>query len=115
MKMWEPILGNTLLHCTGVAIFSILLYLFFLDWRRSRRDRSRMSAWAAALALLWNIGDLVVLAPGSQENVTVHILHVVSFSALSFLSALLLHIWLEHRYSWLWRIGYVIAAIGTGL
>jgi len=63
MNMWGPILGNTLLHCTGVAIFSILLYLFFLDWRRSRRNRSRMSAYAAALALLWNIGDLVVLDP----------------------------------------------------
>lgn len=114
MNMWGPILGNTLLHCTGVAIFSILLYLFFLDWRRSRRNRSRMSAYAAALALLWNIGDLVVLDPGLQENVAVHVLHVISFSALTFLSAVLLHIWLEHRYSYLWRIGYLIAASGTG-
>lgn len=115
MNMWGPILGNTLLHCTGVAIFSILLYLFFLDWRRSRRNRSRMSACAAALALLWNIGDLVVLDPGLQENVAVHVLHVISFSALTFLSAVLLHIWIESRYSYLWRIGYMVAASGTGL
>ncbi|PYP89473.1 MAG: hypothetical protein DMG65_13270 [Candidatus Angelobacter sp. Gp1-AA117] len=114
MKMWGPILGNTLLHCTGVAIFSILLYLFFLDWRRSRRNRSRMSACAAALALLWNIGDLVVLDPGLQENVAVHVLHIISFSALTFLSAVLLHIWLKHHYSYLWRIGYMVAALGTG-
>ena len=113
--MWGPILGNTLGHCTGVAIFSILLYLFFLDWRRSGRDRSRLSACAAALALLWNIGDLVVLAPGLQENVAVHILHVISFSALTFLPAVLLHIWLESHSSYLWRIGYVIAASSTGL
>lgn len=113
--MWGPILGNTLGHCTGVAIFSILLYLFFLDWRRSGRNRSRMSACAAALALLWNIGDLVVLAPGLQENVAVHILHVISFSALAFLPAVLLHIWLKHRYAYLWRIGYMIAATGAAL
>ncbi len=74
-----------------------------------------MSACAAALALLWNIGDLVVLAPGLQKNVAVHILHLISFSALTFLSALLLHIWLEHRYRYLWSTGYVIAAAGTGL
>ncbi len=115
MKMWSPILGNTLGHCTGVAGFSILLYLFFLDWRRSRRKRSFMAACAAALALLWNIGDLVVLAPGLQENVAVHILHVISFSALTFLTALLLHIWLEHRNAYLWRVGYVIATAGAGL
>jgi len=115
MKMWEPILGNTLLHCTGIAIFSILLYLFFLDWRRSGRERSRMSAWAATLALLWNIGDLVVLAPGFQENLSVHILHMISFSALSLLPAVLLHIWTHPRYSALWAIGYVLSVIGVGL
>jgi two-component system LytT family sensor kinase len=115
MTMWGPILGNTLWHCTGVALFSILLYLFFLDWRRSGRDRSRVSAWAAALALLWNIGDLVVLAPGFQENFTVHILHAISFSALSFLPPVLYHIWFRQRYSPLWAIGYVLSTIGAGL
>jgi hypothetical protein len=115
MNMWGSILGNTLWHCTGIAIFSILLYLFFLDWQRSGRGRSRLSACAAALALLWNIGDLVVLAPGLQENVAVRILHVISFSALTFLSAVLLHIWLEHRHSYLSRIGYIVAALGSGL
>lgn len=113
--MWSPILGNTLGHCTGVAGFSILLYLFSLDWRRSKRKRSRMAACAAALALLWNIGDLVVLAPGLQENIAVHILHVISFSALTFLAAVLLHIWLEHRYTYLWRIGYAAAAVAAGV
>lgn len=113
--MWGPILGNTLWHCTGVAIFSILLYLFFLDWRRTGRDRSRMSAWAAMLALLWNIGDLVVLAPGSETNVAVHILHAISFSALSLLPAVLIHIWFRRRYSPLWAIGYTLSAIAAGL
>jgi two-component system LytT family sensor kinase len=115
MNMWSPVLGNTLGHCTGVAGFSILLYLFSLDWRRSRRKRSLMAAYAAALALLWNIGDLVVLAPGLQENIAVHILHVISFSALTFLAALEFHIWLEHRHPLLWRTGYAIAAAGAGI
>ncbi len=115
MKVWSPILGNTLGHCTGVAGFSILLYLFSLDWRRSRRKRSLMAARAAALALLWNIGDLVVLAPGLQENIAVHILHVISFSALTFLAAVQFHICLENRYPYLWRLGYVIAASAAGI
>lgn len=74
-----------------------------------------MAAYAATLALLWNIGDLVVLAPGLQENVAVHILHVISFSALTFLAALEFHIWLEHRHALLWRTGYAIAAAGAGI
>ena len=74
-----------------------------------------MVTCAAALGLLWSIGDLVVLAPGLQENVAVHILHVISFSALVFLPAVLLHIWLENRYAYLWHVGYVIAAVGAGL
>jgi two-component system, LytTR family, sensor kinase len=73
-----------------------------------------MSAWAAALALLWNIGDLVVLAPGLQENAAVHILHVISFSALTLLPAVLLHIWLEGRYSFLRHIGYTVGSASTG-
>lgn len=72
-----------------------------------------MAIYAAALGLLWSIGDLVVLAPGLQENLTVHILHVISFSALAFLPAVIQHIWLENRYAYLRYIGYVIAAAGA--
>lgn len=115
MNIAGPILGNTLGHCAGVAIFSILLYLFLLDWRRSGRERSRMSACAAALALLWNIGDLVVLAPGFETNLAVHVLHAISFSALSFLPAVLLHIWLQQRYRPVFIFGYTFSFIAASL
>lgn len=115
MSINGPILGNTLGHCAGVAIFTILLYLFLLDWRRSGRERSGMSACAAALALLWNIGDLVVLAPGFQENLVVHVLHAISFSALSLLPAILLHIWLQPRYRRIWMTGYLLSIIAAGM
>lgn len=115
MNIGGPILGNTLGHCAGVAIFSILLYLFLLDWRRSGRERSRMSACAAALALLWNIGDLVVLAPGFEANLAVHVLHGISFSALCFLPAVLLHIWLIERYKPIWIFSYMLSSVGAGL
>jgi hypothetical protein len=115
MSINGPILGNTLGHCAGVAIFTILFYLFLLDWRRSGRDRSGMSACAAALALLWNIGDLVVLAPGFQGNLVVHVLHAISFSALSLLPAVLLHIWLQPRYRRIWMTGYLLSFIAAGL
>ncbi len=74
-----------------------------------------MSACAAALALLWNIGDLVVLAPGVEASMTVHVLHAISFSALSFLPATLLHIWLKQRFRPLWIAGYALSAIAAGL
>jgi hypothetical protein len=111
----EPLLGNTVIHCAGIAVFGILLYLFFLDWRRSGRDRSRTSACTAALVLLWHIGALVVTAPGFQGNPAVHLFHGISFSALSLVPAVLLHIWLEQRYVPIWITGYVLSIIAAGL
>src|SRR5258708_16125925 len=92
-----PILSNTLGHCAGIAIFSILFYLFLLDWRRSGRERSGMSACGAAFALLWNICELVLLAPAGEPTVTVHVLPAFSFSALSFLPPTLLPTSLQLR------------------
>jgi two-component system LytT family sensor kinase len=115
ITMHHGTLGNTLGHCAGIAIFGILLYLFFLDWRRSGRNRSGMSACVAALMLLWNIGGLAMLAPGLQGNHAVHLLHAISFSALSLVPAVLLHIWLQQRYASLWFSGYVLSSVAVGI
>src|SRR5437773_1082275 len=108
-------LGNIIVHCAAIAVFGLLLCLFFLDWRRSGRARSRISACTAALVLLWHIGALVILAPGFQENRAVHLFHGVSFSAVSLVPAVLLHIWLEQRYMPVWITGYVLSIIAAGI
>jgi hypothetical protein len=113
MNANSPLLNNTLGHCAGILIFSILVYLFFLDWRRSPRKRSGLPTVAATLGLIWNIGDLVVLAPGLQDNLAVHLLHVLSFAALSLLPAVLLHIWLQQKYMPIWISGYGLSMVAV--
>src|SRR5262245_23084015 len=95
LDIHEPLLLNTLGHSAGVLIFGIFLYLFLRDWRGARLRRSFLPAMAAALALLWNLGSLIVLAgPGSRyTEATV----AFSFSVLSLLPAVLLHLSLERR------------------
>jgi GAF domain-containing protein len=106
----EPLLVNTLGHCAGAAVFGILLYLFAVDWRRSGRSRSKLSAIAAGLALVWNLGSLIALAsaPASPDLVV-----AISFSVLSLLPAVLLHISVQGRYRSVWICGYALSAIAV--
>lgn len=99
---------DTLVHCAAIAVFGVLLYLFFLDWRRSRRRRSWISACTAALVLLWHAGALLVIPSGLEANYAVNLLHTLSFFGVSLVPALLLHIWLEQRYPPLWITGYAL-------
>ncbi|MEP6534693.1 MAG: histidine kinase [Bryobacteraceae bacterium] len=110
LDIHEPLLVNTLGHSAGVLVFGIFLYLFLRDWRNARQRSSWLPAAAAALALFWNLGSLVVLAasvmpvPGSEWIVA------VSFSVLSLLPAVLLHISLDGRFRPLWIAGYLLSA-----
>jgi two-component system, LytTR family, sensor kinase len=110
ISIHEPLLVNTLGHCAGAAVFGILLYLFAVDWRRSGRSRSKLSAIAAGLALVWNLGSLVALAsaPAGPGFVV-----AISFSVLSLLPAVLLHISVQGRYRAVWISGYVMSAIAV--
>jgi len=105
-----PVLANTIGHCAGAAIFGTLLWLFFLNWLRAREDRSILPALAAALGLIWNIGSLVALASGAESGIAVGVAIAVSFSALSLLPAVLLHISVRNRYRLLWIAGYGVCA-----
>jgi len=105
--------SNTLGHCAGVAVFSLLLYLFLIDWKRSERLRSGLSAIAATLGLIWNVGDLLALDPGISQYPAFHVLHAFAFSALSFFPAVLLHIWLQARDRYLWSVGYVLSLVAA--
>jgi len=106
---------DTFAHCAAIAVFGVLLYLFFLDWRRSCRRRSLISACTAALVLLWHVGALLIVAPGFQGNSAVNLFHIFTFFGVSLVPALLLHIWLEQHYPPLWITGYALCLGAAGI
>src|SRR5580698_3614764 len=120
LSIHEPILVNTIGHCGGAVIFGMLLYFFLANWRRGREERAKLPVIAAALAFLWNIGSLVALGTGPRGGMAPDIIVAVSFSVLSLLPAVLLHISLEseHRLEsehppiWrsIWIGGYVLSS-----
>ena len=115
LSIHEPVLVNTIGHFAGSVIFGMLLYLFSVNWRRAREERSRLPAIAAALALVWNIGSLVALATRPTGGMAADIIVAASFSVLSLLPAVLLHISLEPHHSTLWMSGYVLSLTAVAL
>ncbi len=106
----EPLLVNTLGHSAGVLVFGIFLFLFLRDWRNARLRGSWLPAAAAALALLWNLGSLIVLASAAMPVPDTELIVAFSFSVLSLLPAVLLHISLDGRFRPVWIAGYVLSA-----
>jgi len=115
LSIHEPVLVNTIGHSAGTVLFSILLYLFLLNWRRAGEERSILPALAAALAMLWNVGSLVALASGPASGTAADLIVAASFSALSLLPAVLLHIHLESRHRAMWVSGYIVSGIAVVL
>ena len=115
LSIHAPVLVNTIGHCAGAVIFGILLSLFLLNWRRSRGEGSGLPALAAALAMLWNVGSLIALATGPNGGATADIIVAASFSILSLLPAVLLHISLESRHRALWIAGYALSVVAIVL
>ena len=92
LSIHEPVLVNTIGHCAGAVIFGILLYFFLVNWRRTREKRSSLPVLATILAMLWNLGSLVALATGPGSGMVPDVIVAASFSVLSLLPAVLLHI-----------------------
>jgi two-component system LytT family sensor kinase len=115
LSIHEPVLVNTIGHCAGAVLFGMLLYFFLLNWRHDREERTKLPALAAALAFLWNIGSLVALGVGRQGGTAADVVVAASFSVLSLLPAVLLHIslWPHHRP--LWLSGYVLSFAAIAL
>src|ERR1700684_4475541 len=107
LSIHEPALVNTLGHCAGAVLFGMLLYFFLLNWRHDREERAKLPALAAALAFFWNIGSLVALGVGRQGGSVADVIVAASFSVLSLLPAVLLHISLGSHHRLVWRSGYV--------
>ncbi|HTW64684.1 MAG TPA: histidine kinase [Bryobacteraceae bacterium] len=101
---------NTIGHCGGAVIFGMLLYFFLVNWRRARDERAKLPVLAAALAFLWNIGSLVALGAGPRSGMGPDIIVAASFSVLSLLPAVLLHISLEPHHRAIWISGYFLSS-----
>jgi two-component system LytT family sensor kinase len=116
ISIHQPLLVNTIGHCTGAVVFGILVYLFLVNARRTGDRRSRLAAVAAALALAWNVGSLFALATGAAPNSdATNVVVAVSFSVLSLLPAVLLHISLLGRRPTLCKAGYVLSGVAIVL
>lgn len=111
----EPVLVNTIGHCAGAAIFATLLWFFMLNWWRAGEHRTILPALAAALALVWNVGALIALAAGPTGGFAIDLTSAASFSVLSLLPAVLLHISLQKHHPRLWKAGYTISATAVAL
>ena len=118
MVIWgihEALLINILGHAGGALIFAIFLRLLFSHRGWSGAKGRNLSGLAAALALGWNLGSLFVLAwPGMPERL-LDLVVAGSFSVLSLLPAVLLHISLKESRPLLVRAGYLLSAIAVGM
>jgi len=110
LSIHEPVLVNTVGHCAGVVLFGMLLYFFLLNWRHDGEERTKLPALAAALAFLWNIGSLVALGVGREGGMASDVIVAASFSVLSLLPAVLLHISLGAHHRPLWIGGYALSS-----
>ena len=110
LSIHEPTLVNTIGHCGGAVIFGMLLYFFLANWRRGPEERTVLPVLAAGLAFLWNIGSLIALGAGPRGGMAPDIIVAASFSVLSLLPAVLLHISLESHHRTIWISGYVLSS-----
>ena len=104
----QPLLINVLGHAAGALIFAIFLVQMYSGrgWFGSGRF---LSGLAAGLSLVWNLGSLVVLTWPSLPPRVLDVVVAVSFSVLSLLPAVLLHVALAGRWRGLLASGYVLS------
>jgi hypothetical protein len=111
----QPLLINILGHASGALIFAIFLCLLFSGRGWSGVRGRYLSGLAAALSLLWNLGSLIVLVwPGMPAGAS-GLVVAISFSALSLLPAVLLHLSLGESQRAVVVCGYVLSAAAVGM
>lgn len=114
-NLHEPQIVNILGHSAGAIIFGIFLFLLLRDRAGTRLRGSWLSAFAASLALLWNIGSLSVLLASSSHSEYVGLVVFFSFSVLSLLPAVLLQLSLEGSFRPLITGGYALSLVAIGM
>ena len=109
----EPQLINILGHAAGALIFAIFLVLLFSGRGWSGAHGRILPAAAAGLSLAWNIGSLLVLALPGLSPALMGVVIAVSFSVLSMLPAVLLHISLAGSRRRLIAAGYLLSLVAV--
>jgi hypothetical protein len=105
----EPVLANLLGYATGAIVFGIFLVLLLKDRAGRRLRSSTVTLVSAAMALLWNLGAVTLMAVDSFP------LLVLTTSAMSLLPALLLHLILDGRRQVVVWAGYALSAAAVVL
>lgn len=111
----QPVLINVLGHAGGALIFAIFLVLLFSGRGWSGAHGRYLSALAATLSLIWNVGSLIVLVRPGLSPGLMGVVVAISFSVLSLLPAVLLHISLEDTRPALVGCGYLLSTIAVGM
>lgn len=111
----DPLLINTVGHSVGLLLFAVLVGLLIADWRRNGIRQTGLTLTAATLALLWNLGSLLVLASSHASLATLDTLVTFSFSVLTILPAVLLDVVLQQKNRLVVAGGYVISCAAIGL
>jgi two-component system, LytTR family, sensor kinase len=111
----EPLLVNSIGHSVGLLLFAGFLVLVLRNRRRGNGARRNLPAVAAALALAWNAGSLVVLASSNATPMLADVVAALSFGLLSMLPAVLLNLSLEGRHRPIWICGYIVSGIAAAL
>ncbi len=106
----NPVLINSVGHTAGLLLFGLVVFLLLRDWRAHGLRRTRLSLIAAALAFAWNAGSLLALGFPNQHSLKIAFVTTISFSVLSLLPAVLLHVALQGRHPWVVATGYAVSA-----
>ena len=110
-RLDQPLLINILGHAAGALIFGIFLVLLFSGRGWSGSRGRYLPGLAAALSLAWNVGSLVVLAWPALPAVALDLVIAFSFSVLSLLPAVLLHVSVGESRRRLVTLGYALSAV----
>jgi two-component system, LytTR family, sensor kinase len=116
----KPLLVNSIGHSVGLLLFAGFLVLVLRNRRRGPGAQRNLPAVAAALALVWNAGSLLVLASSNASPFRLgpaltDVVAALSFSVLSMLPAVLLHLSLEGKGRPIWACGYILSGAAVAL
>ena len=111
----QPLLINILGHAGGALIFAIFLFLLFSGRGWSGLRGRYLSGLAAGLSLVWNLGSLVVLVRPNLPAVWLNLAIAISFSVLSLLPAVLLHVSVGTARRPLVVCGYALSGVAVGM
>jgi len=109
----QPLLINILGHAAGALIFAIFLVLLYSERGWSGARGRYLPGLAAGLSLAWNLGSLVVLTFPGLPVIVLNYVVAFSFSVLSLLPAVLLHLSLGGSRRVLVGVGYLLSTVAV--